>query len=189
MSFLCIHAATTSYSSNKYGTLICFSMKLNHHNALIPQRSLQDRVLVCRNGAFTVHTLAGIILCMHPANERWRYIVTSSLIGWARRQNNPCCGSEYQDVGCNYQMILLTHCGLVIPYGINIISCNGLLPGSTKLILDTMLTLWGQDKTDATSQKTFSSAFSWMKMFEFWLKFHWSLFLRAQLTIFQHWFR
>ena len=26
-------------------------------------------------------------------------------------------------------------------------------------------------------------------MFEFRLKFHWSLFLRVQLTIFQHWFR
>ena len=42
---------------------------------------------------------------------------------------------------------------------------------------------------DAISQTTFSNAFSWMKMFEFRLKFHWSLFLRYQLTIFQHWFR
>ena len=51
------------------------------------------------------------------------------------------------------------------------------------------LTHWGRDKMDAISQTTFSSAFSWMKMFEFRLKFHWSLFLRVQLTIFQHWFR
>ena len=42
---------------------------------------------------------------------------------------------------------------------------------------------------DTISQTTFSSAFSWMKIFEFRLKFHWSLFLRVQLTIFQHWFR
>ena len=27
---------------------------------------------------------------MHPANERQRYNVTSSLIGWARTQNEPC---------------------------------------------------------------------------------------------------
>ena len=33
---------------------------------------------------------AGIILCMPPANERRRYIVTSPLIGWAHTQNNPC---------------------------------------------------------------------------------------------------
>ena len=42
---------------------------------------------------------------------------------------------------------------------------------------------------DAISQTTFSNAFSWMKMFEFRLKFHWSLFPRVQLIIFQQWFR
>ena len=30
------------------------------------------------------------ILCMHPVNERRRYIVTSSLIGWEHTQNDPC---------------------------------------------------------------------------------------------------
>ena len=50
------------------------------------------------------------------------------------------------------------------------------------------LTHWGRDKMDVISL-TFSSAFPWMKRFEFRLKFHWSLFLRVQLTIFQHWFR
>ena len=34
----------------------------------------------------------------------------------------------------------------------------------------------------AISQTTFSSAFSWMKMFNFRSKFHWSLFLRVWLT-------
>ena len=29
------------------------------------------------------------ILCMHPANERWCYLVTSSPIGWAHTQNDP----------------------------------------------------------------------------------------------------
>ena len=45
-------------------------------------------------------------------------------------------------------------------------------------------THWGRDKMGAISQATFSSAFSWMKMFEFWLKFHCNMFLKAQLTIF-----
>ena len=49
-----------------------------------------------------------------------------------------------------------------------------------------VLTHWGWDKMDAISQTTWSSAFSSMKMFEFRLKFHWSLFLRVQLTIIQH---
>ena len=51
------------------------------------------------------------------------------------------------------------------------------------------LTHWGQDKMDAISQTTFWSALSWIKMFESRLKFHWSLILRVQVTIFQHWFR
>ena len=51
------------------------------------------------------------------------------------------------------------------------------------------LTHWGRDKMDAISQTTFSNGFSWMKMFEFRLKFHWILVLRVQLTVFHHWFR
>ena len=51
------------------------------------------------------------------------------------------------------------------------------------------LTHWGRDKMAAIFPTTFSNAFSWKKMFEFRLKFHWSLFPRVQLTIFQHWFR
>ena len=37
---------------------------------------------------------AGIILCMRPANERRRYNVPSSFIGWAHTQNDPysCMG-------------------------------------------------------------------------------------------------
>ena len=48
---------------------------------------------------------------------------------------------------------------------------------------------WGRDKMDAIWQTTFSNEFSWMKIYEFRLKFHWSLFLRVQWTISQHWFR
>ena len=52
-----------------------------------------------------------------------------------------------------------------------------------------LLTHWSRDKMGAISQTTSSSAFSWMKILEFRLKFHWSLFLRVHLTISQHWFR
>ena len=31
--------------------------------------------------------------------------------------------------------------------------------------------------------------FSWMRSFVIWLKFHWSVFIRVQLTITLHWFR
>ena len=48
---------------------------------------------------------------------------------------------------------------------------------------------WGRDKIADIFQTTFTNVFSWMKMYEFRLKFHWSLFLRLQLTIVQYWFR
>ena len=51
------------------------------------------------------------------------------------------------------------------------------------------LTHWGRDKMAAISQTTLSNGFSWMKMLEFRLRFHWSLFLRVQITIIQHCFR
>ena len=46
-----------------------------------------------------------------------------------------------------------------------------------------------RDKMAAFFQTIFLNGFSWMKMYGFRLEFHWSLFLRFQLTIFQHWFR
>ena len=36
----------------------------------------------------------GIILCMRPANEKRRYIVIFSLIGWVHTQNDPCNADE-----------------------------------------------------------------------------------------------
>ena len=44
------------------------------------------------------------------------------------------------------------------------------------------LTHWGQDKMATMFQTTFPYVFHWIKMFEFRLRFHWSLFLRFVLT-------
>ena len=38
-------------------------------------------------------------------------------------------------------------------------------------------------------RRHFQKHFLWMKSFVFWLIFHWNLFLRVKLAIFQHWFR
>ena len=51
------------------------------------------------------------------------------------------------------------------------------------------LTRWDWEKLASVFQTTFWNWFSSMKMFLFCLKFHWSLLLRAQLTIFQLWSR
>ena len=52
-----------------------------------------------------------------------------------------------------------------------------------------LLTHWGRNKMEVISQTTFLNAFSRMKMLEYRLKFHWSLFLGVQWTISQYWFR
>ena len=51
---------------------------------------------------------------------------------------------------------------------------------------------WGRDKMAANFLTTISNTFSWLKIYEFRLRYHWSLLLRmlrVPLTIFQHWFR
>ena len=56
-------------------------------------------------------------------------------------------------------------------------------------LLNRALIHWGRDKMAAIFQTIFSNPFSWMKMYEYRLRFHWILFPRVQLTISQHWFR
>ena len=58
--------------------------------------------------------------------------------------------------------------------------------GMNKLLV---LIHWGWDKIASILHISFPNVFSCMKIYEFCFRFHWSLFLRFQLTIFQHWFR
>ena len=51
------------------------------------------------------------------------------------------------------------------------------------------LTHWVRINIDVILQTTVSTACSWIKPYEFRLRFHWSLFLMIQSTIFQHWFK
>ena len=57
------------------------------------------------------------------------------------------------------------------------------------IMMNNLSTHWGRDKMAAIFQTTFSNACSWMKMYEFRLRFHWSFFPRVKLTIFHNWFR
>ena len=41
------------------------------------------------NVPYSCTKFTGIILCMRPTNERWRYSVTSSLIGWEHSRIDP----------------------------------------------------------------------------------------------------
>ena len=61
-------------------------------------------------------------------------------------------------------------------------------PDDNLYFISRWLKHWGRDNMAAIFQTTFSNAFSWMKIYEFRVRCHWSLFLRVQLPIFQYWF-
>ena len=76
----------------------------------------------------------------------------------------------------NLQVHEFSCCGTCHPGRSYLVHCPGALS----------LTHLPLDKMAAISQTIFSDAFSWMKKFIFCLKFHWSLFLKVQLTITQN---
>ena len=59
------------------------------HSPNLVAVGLSVGVIRCRYETWSVLP-AGIVLCMRLANERRRYNVTSSLIGWAHAENYPC---------------------------------------------------------------------------------------------------
>ena len=67
------------------------------------------------------HPFEGIILCMCPANERWRYSVTPSLIGWAHAQNDPCFGTHKHSTASSISEATLKN--MVLPLHKSTINC------------------------------------------------------------------
>ena len=67
--------------------------------------------------------------------------------------------------------------------------CSNTFGYAYDLLQLNFLLYWDRVKMAPISQPTFLNAFSWMKMYEFLFKFHWGLFLRVRITIFQYWFR
>ena len=66
---------------------------------------------------------------------------------------------------------------------ITTVSLNSSLPNTAYMLNSMRL------RQNGRHFQTFSYVFSWMKMYKFRLRFHWSLFPRVELTIFQHWVR
>ena len=60
--------------------LICAGLKLIHVSESLWNSPVLLRTAACSSG----YVSAGLILGLHPANERRRYKVTPSLIGWAQ---------------------------------------------------------------------------------------------------------
>ena len=78
-------------------SLRCLHDNTGSGNGLVPTRQQAKTSINVGNTACKISQISadrnvpcsGIIMCMHPANERRRYSVTSFLIGWAHAQNDP----------------------------------------------------------------------------------------------------
>ena len=70
--------------------LAIFSFFTRQHISLRDSRFVQYNLVII----WYIFPKLWMILCMCPANERRRYIVKSSLIGWAHSQNDPCKYSQ-----------------------------------------------------------------------------------------------
>ena len=130
------------------------------------------------------------------------YIETRSRVTWQLSWScytRPCYAKNiwYQWCRCDCVRGLLQNYhinGLVQGCNISSVLAVEILQSCTKPSISmsqckNVLTHWGRDKMAAISQKTHSNAFSWIKMLEIRLIFHWSLFLRVESTILHHWFR
>ena len=78
-----------------------------HRSTQIYRQCSRPSLIKLWNFPINPFTKAGIILYMRPANERRRYSVTSSLIGWAHTQNDPTTRSATVS---SKESILMTSC-------------------------------------------------------------------------------
>ena len=79
--------------------------------------SIRQSPSLC-NMPFWTHAHAfSLYCCMHPANERRLYIVTSSLIGWAHTQNDPVTHALYYRIWP--WVYVKNDCVITVALGIN----------------------------------------------------------------------
>ena len=102
--------------------------KLSLSNQLPPPNTIL-KVLHIANGSF--HPLSWLIVGLRPANDRRRYFVTTSLIGWAHTYNQPCLPTfrenhpllhhsplhtDSQQTSCNNHSHLRLHTVCILSY-------------------------------------------------------------------------
>ena len=186
----------------KIVTILFWSQCAKHNSMTVKQILPRTGNINLWNSFYSPAHMKLLILCKISLEHSLCHEYSST--GWQQGKCHSCRGvntSRLEQIGCHFAD--------------DIFKCNSLneylyilIQVSLKFVLEgpidsksslfwvmawcnswlTVLTHWGRDKMAANWQTTFSNAFSWMKMFEFWLNFHWRLFWKVQLTICQHWF-
>ena len=132
----------------------------------------------------------------------------TSLVSFFRKTNNghpiaqqwAWCMVEYQLIQtiilrakCKTAVIPVyqqwSYCSLALSHRYMLFLCNSYAVWPILLYFNTALTHSNQDKLAAIFHTINSNTFSLMMMYEICLSFHWSLFLKLEITVFQHWLR
>ena len=149
---------------------------------------------LCRVRNKIMYVLSWRTVSVHTRVLFWYFFPSLLRNSGNKHQNNPVVSAETVRHSSTY--IILYIMSYIGPSAVVSEAFSILIPDICHTITDRMhwfvacfLTHWGRDNMAAISLTTLSNAFSWMKMLEFRLKFHWSLLPRVQSTIFQHWFR
>ena len=112
-----------------------------------------------------------------PFNNIWRLVISITFTPTRILCSNPVRDELRKS---SFHHLGLVRVVIVDPLGFVLLQGSCTLQALTPLPLDKMAAILADD--------IFNCIFLNGK-FEFWLKFHWSLFLRVQLTISKHWFR
>ena len=142
----------------------------------------------------------GLILGLHLANERRRYKVYNAISHWlganlgSALEHIPSCPKCCLCV-LLFLFIWAYSCQLIyviyLPIYFRVTSLAPSLKNTSTALkqsndclsaIDVWLTHWGRNKMAAIFQTTFLSISSSMKIYKFWLRFHWNLFPRVQWT-------
>ena len=67
-----------------------FDVLVNLKGELFAMVQIQSVTWVQRWDIISPKFISGLILGLHPTNDRRRYFVTASLIGWVQAWNQPC---------------------------------------------------------------------------------------------------
>ena len=140
---------------------------------------------LCRLKKFSNHSLSNNVLYLRPC---WLAISTTVGSNISFNRNNIIV----QMFSFKYMLLILSSANGMGMDGICFLLWNRInltdsqREGQSSALGLTIykLTDWGRDKMADIFQTTFSNAFSLLKMWQFRLRFHWSVFPRVKLTIF-----
>ena len=123
----------------------------------------------------------------------WRRWTTRNKLNWNLNQNSNILKMDLKTPYAKLRLFCFGHNMLITQIQSVITSCTN-IRYTAHLWLSVRrqartLTHLPLDKRATIPQTIVLNAFSWMKSFIFWYKFHWILFLRIQLTRTQHWFK